>query len=190
MTRAGLPHSDTLGSQRLTAPPGLSQPPTSFIGPWYQGIHRPPLPTYPHTQTSHTNRRTTEHQKILASTMQISTHHQPTTSNHPTRDSHQPCLAKTTTPEPTPPGRSHDHQAARLFPQNLNRVSTAPPTRTRRVPFPPPPGRPPGMAVLDAAGYRPAELASVSALSNPGPTSGNRGPPTNPLCRGSRQGCS
>ena len=30
---------------RLTAPPGLSRPPTSFIGSWCQGIHRLPLPT-------------------------------------------------------------------------------------------------------------------------------------------------
>jgi hypothetical protein len=29
----------------LTAPPGLSRPPTSFIGSWCQGIHRPPLTT-------------------------------------------------------------------------------------------------------------------------------------------------
>ena len=28
------------------APRGLSQPPTSFIGSWCQGIHRMPLPTY------------------------------------------------------------------------------------------------------------------------------------------------
>lgn len=28
---------------RLTAPRGLSRPPTSFIGAWYQGIHRMPL---------------------------------------------------------------------------------------------------------------------------------------------------
>src|SRR5437016_6477116 len=38
---------------RLTAPRGLSRPPTSFIGSWYQGIHHAPLPTYtpdtPHT---------------------------------------------------------------------------------------------------------------------------------------------
>jgi hypothetical protein len=27
---------------RLTAPRGLSRPPTSFIGSWYQGIHRAP----------------------------------------------------------------------------------------------------------------------------------------------------
>src|SRR5438034_9119138 len=29
----------------LTAPPGLSWPPTSFIGSWCQGIHRLPLTT-------------------------------------------------------------------------------------------------------------------------------------------------
>ena len=32
---------------RLTAPRGLSQPPTSFIGSWCQGIHRVPLKTWP-----------------------------------------------------------------------------------------------------------------------------------------------
>ena len=32
---------------RLTAPRGLSRPPTSFIGSWCQGIHRAPLPTWP-----------------------------------------------------------------------------------------------------------------------------------------------
>ncbi len=31
---------------RLTAPRGLSQPPTSFIGSWYQGIHHVLLKTY------------------------------------------------------------------------------------------------------------------------------------------------
>src|SRR5688500_14638537 len=33
---------------RLTAPRGLSQPPTSFIGSWCPGIHRVPLTTWPH----------------------------------------------------------------------------------------------------------------------------------------------
>src|SRR5438270_9387677 len=32
---------------RLTAPRGLSQPPTSFIGSWFQGIHRAPLLAWP-----------------------------------------------------------------------------------------------------------------------------------------------
>jgi hypothetical protein len=31
---------------RLTAPRGLSRPPTSFIGSWYQGIHHAPSLTY------------------------------------------------------------------------------------------------------------------------------------------------
>ena len=33
-------------SARLTAPRGLSQPPTSFIGSWCQGIHRTLINTY------------------------------------------------------------------------------------------------------------------------------------------------
>src|SRR5438270_4934888 len=32
---------------RSAAPRGLSQPPTSFIGSWCQGIHRAPLLTWP-----------------------------------------------------------------------------------------------------------------------------------------------
>ena len=50
---------------RLTAPRGLSQPPTSFIGSWCQGIHRAPLKTWPQrcsrplcsSQTTHGNHR-------------------------------------------------------------------------------------------------------------------------------------
>jgi hypothetical protein len=38
---------------RLTAPRGLSQPPTSFIGSWCQGIHRAPLTTWPHKNPTH-----------------------------------------------------------------------------------------------------------------------------------------
>src|SRR4051794_24199293 len=41
---------------RLTAPRGLSQPPTSFIGSWCQGIHRAPLKTWPHKKP-HTHPR-------------------------------------------------------------------------------------------------------------------------------------
>jgi hypothetical protein len=42
---------------QLAAPRGLSRPHTSFIGSWYQGIHRAPLKTWP---------------QMLASTMQFS----------------------------------------------------------------------------------------------------------------------
>ena len=52
---------------RLTAPRGLSRPPTSFIGSWYQGIHRAPLKTWP---------------QMLASTVQFSNNNQPPTTQN------------------------------------------------------------------------------------------------------------
>ncbi len=55
----------------LTAPRGLSWPPTSFIGSWCQGIHRAPLKTWP---------------QMLASTVQFSNNDQPPiTPNQPVR---------------------------------------------------------------------------------------------------------
>lgn len=53
---------------RLTAPRGLSRPPTSFIGSWCQGIHRAPLKTWP---------------QMLASTVQFSSNDQPPTTPKP-----------------------------------------------------------------------------------------------------------
>ena len=47
---------------RLTAPRGLSRPPTSFIGSWCLGIHRAPLLTWP---------------QMLASIVQFSNNNQP-----------------------------------------------------------------------------------------------------------------
>lgn len=59
---------------RLAAPRGLSQPPTSFIGSWCQGIHRVLLHTYIHKQL-----------KMLASTVQFSNNtHQPHPHPQPT----------------------------------------------------------------------------------------------------------
>ena len=52
---------------RLTAPRGLSRPPTSFIGSWCQGIHRAPLKTWP---------------QMLASTVQFSNNDQYTVTHH------------------------------------------------------------------------------------------------------------
>ena len=48
---------------RSAAPRGLTRPTTSFIGSWYQGIHRAPLHTYP-TENKHTRIKdtTTENQ--------------------------------------------------------------------------------------------------------------------------------
>ena len=50
---------------RLTTPRGLSRPTTSFIGSWYQGIHRTPLHTYNNTykQPPHHNPTTGPHRE-------------------------------------------------------------------------------------------------------------------------------
>ena len=72
---------------RLTAPRGLSQPPTSFIGSWCPGIHRVPLTTWPHKNPTHHPRKETmcgptrtletyKSLKMLASTVQFSTYDQ------------------------------------------------------------------------------------------------------------------
>jgi hypothetical protein len=131
---------------RLTAPPGLSRPPTSFIGPWYQGIHRPPLPTSPHTTHPKTNHKHQRCSRPLCKS-QPTTHPQPHHHPHTSRGGNtRPCQApKTTTPTtrtrpPTrrqhpPPARHRPgpHHRSRLFPQNPNRVLDAEPRRTRRA---------------------------------------------------------
>ena len=59
---------------RLTAPRGLSQPPTSFIGSQCQGIHHAPLNTYNTKQTKKNEKKESHYNKP----------HQPTlTKNHP-----------------------------------------------------------------------------------------------------------
>jgi hypothetical protein len=73
---------------RLTAPRGLSRPPTSFIGSWCQGIHRAPLKTWP---------------QMLASTVQFSNNDQ-----SPTRPAWTPAPRKQRSFPQTPnsvPGR-------------------------------------------------------------------------------------
>src|ERR687885_727994 len=140
---------------RLTAPPGLSRPPTSFIGPWCQGIHRPPLPTYPnHTNhnTTHTTPTTTRCSRPLCTS-------QPTT-NPPPATHQQPAAPGTKT---TTPPRHTTHRARHppgtpaaggvVVPSGPNRVLPAdhqpPPPRfpTRTTPRPhgreTPPGRTP-----------------------------------------------
>ncbi len=87
----------------LTAPRGLSWPPTSFIGSWCQGIHRAPLKTWP---------------QMLASTVQFSNNDQPPITHDPTRRvSLGPALKATT---------------IRPFPQRPNSVPDTPDPLTSR----------------------------------------------------------
>jgi hypothetical protein len=71
---------------RLTAPRGISQPPTSFIGSRCQGIHHAPLETYIRTQKPKEK-------------LHISTDTAPLQATHPFRCS-QP-LSSNQTPHPT-----------------------------------------------------------------------------------------
>lgn len=71
---------------RLTAPRGLSRPPTSFIGSWYQGIHRAPLKTWP---------------QMLASTVQFSNNDQPPVTHHQRDASPGPALKAASTAVPS-----------------------------------------------------------------------------------------
>ena len=68
----------------LTAPRGLSRPPTSFIGSWCQGIHRAPLKTWP---------------QMLASTVQFSNNDQPPTTPPHSASSLGPALRKVSFPQ-------------------------------------------------------------------------------------------
>src|SRR5215207_8050553 len=68
----------------LTAPPGLSRPPTSFIGSWCQGIHRLPYTTSQQTNdplNSQKKLRKTHCRKTRCSRPLCTS--QPTTNHHP-----------------------------------------------------------------------------------------------------------
>ena len=98
---------------RLTAPRGLSQPPTSFIGSWCQGIHRAPLTTWPHKKTA-----TTPPEGNDATGL-----HKPPPTNgwEPERCSRPLCSSQRTTrhrsPDPTSPATPHGrHSGMRCRP--------------------------------------------------------------------------
>lgn len=114
----------------LTAPRGLSWPPTSFIGSWCQGIHRAPLKTWP---------------QMLASTVQFSNNDQPpitpflrTSSLGPATedpDSTSPYLQiPNSVPDPTDP--SHFPRRSSTRKNNLScRIVNVPPMSNHRRTF-------------------------------------------------------
>ena len=96
---------------RLTAPRGLSQPPTSFIGSWCQGIHRAPLKTWPHKNPTTpppegsvaaglhkpSNYRVRRCSRPLCSSQRTTRHRSPDPAN-PTRPAGQPVVRGTDRP--------------------------------------------------------------------------------------------
>ncbi len=87
----------------LTAPRGLSWPPTSFIGSWCQGIHRAPLKTWP---------------QMLASTVQFSSNDQPPITSTRRAKFTGAGIAKATTRRPYP-------QIPNNVPGTVHRMSPA-----------------------------------------------------------------
>ena len=107
---------------RLTAPRGLSRPPTSFIGSWYQGIHHAPLHTYtptpatsggPHTAfgTHQEKQHTTGHPHPAPTPRETGAGHEPgghdarihypVHKHPPTTTPHRPRHHPHPTPNPT-----------------------------------------------------------------------------------------
>ena len=77
---------------RLTAPPGLSRPPTSFIGSWYQGIHHLPYTTSTKNQD--------KKDRTKSSITQITRCSRPLCTSQPTTNHHPPAAPDTRTQEP------------------------------------------------------------------------------------------
>ncbi len=116
---------------RLTAPPGLSRPPTSFIGSWYQGIHHLPYTTSTHAEILQEHKRSwkvlgtqiSQINKMLASTMHISTNNQPPPQPpHPPQTFEAVYGKDVIGPEKTSPPSGQSSPEVCLFFQISNRV--------------------------------------------------------------------
>src|SRR5581483_4564265 len=100
---------------RLTAPRGLSRPPTSFIGSWCQGIHRAPLKTWP---------------QMLASTVQFSSNDQPPITPEPRPECTGAGIAEGTSSRSYPQTPNSVPDPALSVPRVPRRSSTNEPSRT------------------------------------------------------------
>ena len=107
---------------RLTAPRGLSQPPTSFIGSWYQGIHHAPLKTY-------TQKPRKKDARVHYADLKQQTHNQHLAPPTPTHNKSQDGT--------TPAGRERQ-QTKRPVPSGPNSAPHQPPHPA--TPVPPPTG--------------------------------------------------
>ena len=148
---------------RQTAPRGLSQSTTSFIGPWCQGIHRTPIKTTHNTgkTTPQTPPRTTQQDQDARHTTK--THHREQRYSRPLYSS-QPTHPHPHNP-PTPPpqqaaaqqeeGSRSRTQRARS-PRPRQHAPTPPPQERGRAGTPHPPSRTQGERGACSRAVRPA----------------------------------
>ena len=90
---------------RLTAPPGLSRPPTSFIGSWCQGIHR---------LLSATSQQRCSRPLCNSQTTTNPPTEPPPHTHRPRSNTHHRGLSSLMTGR----GRNQENSATRLFPQD------------------------------------------------------------------------
>jgi hypothetical protein len=147
---------------RLTAPPGLSRPPTSFIGSWCQGIHRLPSAT--------------SQQRCSRPLCNSQTTTNPTPTNHHTP---QPGQFDDPSRAGYQDNKQPPHQGARLFPQDPTGCLTATTSRTTDPIHTPTPTPRRGPTREQYESRRPLP-ATASPVSPPMST-----PPTHPADAGS-----
>jgi hypothetical protein len=164
---------------RLTAPRGLSQPPTSFIGSWCPGIHRVPLTTWPHKNPTQPPPEGDDRaglqelsnklrvKKMLASTVQFSTYDQ-TPITPPPPDPHPPQGTQRYEDQTGPDTKQQIHPATGMSP-----LPQDPTACLRTRPSPPPRSPRPRRDAVLATMTMPAELVSVPPSST---TPGTRSP--------------
>ena len=90
---------------RLTAPRGLSRPPTSFIGSWCQGIHRAPLTTCPSDTRVHCS---VLKPRPVPRTRHTRIRHRPST---PEEHHHSPRTQQRAQPSKPPPHHPHPRKS-------------------------------------------------------------------------------
>jgi hypothetical protein len=159
---------------RLATPRGLSQPPTSFIGSWCQGIHHALLVAWPQRCSrplcsSQTTNNPTTNPHLQAPTKTTGTHG--LWSGRLVIQKKQP-RPPTQTPrhaEAAHPNRHVSWQMARgPFPQDPTGCTRTPPTHPEPDPHPHPPNRG-RKVVLESAGRR-------RKIRKPGSTSSSHAP--------------
>ena len=153
---------------RLTAPPGLSRPPTSFIGSWCQGIHR---------LLSATSQQRCSRPLCNSQTTTNPTNHTTTTHPHPPQGQkpHDKLSSLVTGqgPEPKKTKQPRHNRANALVPSGPNRMSEhSPPAAPTRVPHPQ------QGVVLTGQAVAGRSFTSVSANEHPTNTLGWCGPLT------------
>jgi hypothetical protein len=157
---------------RLTAPRGLSQPPTSFIGSWCPGIHRVPLTTWPHKKP-HTT--TPGRRRLCGPTQTL--HYRVRRCSRPLCSSQRPTSHPPHTPARpgTPTGTHGGTRTREALTRSNGRPFPQDPTACLRTTTPPRPGstRHRGDAVLGAGQEPAAELVSVPPSSTVSNTRGH-----------------